>query len=64
MQRRNIRTPREEEGRRNWEVGTDIYTLLGIKQITNESLHAAQGTLLRALWRPKREGTPKTRGSM
>ena len=50
MQRRNTRTPREEEGRRNWELGTDIYTLLGIKQITNESLHVAQRTLLRALW--------------
>ena len=39
MQRTNLRTPRGE--RRNgmdWKIGTDIYTLLGVTQITNENL--------------------------
>ena len=32
----------------NWEIGPDIYTLLFIKQISNETL--PHGTLLDALW--------------
>ena len=28
----------------NWEIGIDIYTLICIKQITNENLCIAQGT--------------------
>lgn len=32
----------------NWEIGPDIYTLLFIKQISNETL--LHGTLLDALW--------------
>ena len=27
----------------NWEIGTDIYTLLGIKQKTNENLLYSTG---------------------
>ena len=27
-----------KEGRRNWEIRIDIYTLLFVKQITNENL--------------------------
>lgn len=43
MQRRNIGTPREErEGR---EESGPTFILLCRKQITNESLHIAQGTL-------------------
>ena len=39
MQRANIWTPRGEEGSGiNWEIGIDIYTLLRIKEITNENL--------------------------
>ena len=35
----------------NWEIGTDIYTLLYIKQITHKDLlYIAQGTLFSALW--------------
>ena len=44
MQRTNLRTPRGE--RRNgmdWKIGTDIYTLLGVTQITNENLLHSTG---------------------
>ena len=35
----NLRMPRwERRGGMNWENGIDTYTLLGIKQITNENL--------------------------
>ena len=53
-------------GRMNWEIGTDINTLLiqCEKQIMNENLLIAQGTLLHALRSPKWEGNPKKRGDM
>ena len=39
MQRTNVWIPKEERaGRMNWELETDIYTLLYIEQITNENL--------------------------
>ena len=54
--------PRQEQGdRMDWEIGTDMYKLLCMKQITSESLLYTQGTLLIALWRPKWEGNPKRR---
>ena len=34
----------EREGVVNWEIGTDIYTLLCIKQKTNENLLYITGT--------------------
>ena len=38
-QRTNIWIPRVEgQGGMNWKIGIDIYTLLCIKQITNENL--------------------------
>ena len=43
-QRKNVWTPREESGRgdgggvMNWEIGTDMYTLMCIKWITNKNL--------------------------
>ena len=62
-QRTNIWIPRgKREGERNWETGTDTYTLLilCIKQVTNEiyvpsiceivNKLLAQRTLLNALW--------------
>ena len=51
----------------NWEVGTAIDSLLTlcIKHIANEkTYYGAQGALLNALWLPKGEGNPKTRGYM
>ena len=42
IQRRNIWTPRGESGEgcgvMNWEFGTDMYTLICIKEITNKNL--------------------------
>ena len=44
MQRTNVWTPRGESGGSgggggmNWEIGTDMYTLICIKQITNKNL--------------------------
>ena len=32
-----------------WELGTDVYALLRVKQVTNEN-GLAQGALLNALW--------------
>jgi len=43
-------TKGREGGGMNWEIRTDTYTLLCIKQITNENLLIAQGTLFSALW--------------
>ena len=38
-QRTDVWTPRREwRGGINWEIGADIYTLLCIRQITNENL--------------------------
>ena len=34
----------------NWEIGINIYTLICIKQITNENLLYSTGNLLNALW--------------
>ena len=34
----------------NWEIGVDMYTLLCIKQITNENLQYILQNLLCALW--------------
>ena len=55
-----------QEGRwggMKWEIGTDIHTMLCIKQIMR-TYCIAQGTLLGALWWPKWEGNPKKRGCM
>ena len=47
----NIWSPRQgREDEMNWEIGTDIFTMLCIKYITNESYCIAQRTLLSALW--------------
>ena len=44
MQRINLQLPRGEgEGGTNWEIGIDIYTLLCIKQVTNENLLFSTG---------------------
>ena len=37
-------------GGMNWEIGVDMYTLLCIKQITNENLQYILQNLLCALW--------------
>ena len=37
-------TKGERENGMNWEIRTDIYTLLGIKQITNENLLYSTGS--------------------
>ena len=43
-QRTNVWIPRGKRGDgRNWEIGIDIYTLLCIKQITNENLLYSMG---------------------
>ena len=34
----------------NWVIETDVYILLCIKQITNETYCIAQGPLLNTLW--------------
>ena len=34
----------------NWETGVDVYTLLCVKQITNENLLYSTGSSIRALW--------------
>ena len=54
-------TKGERGGRMNWEIGTDIYTLLilCIKQKLMRTYCVAQGTLLHALWWPKWEGVQK-----
>ena len=45
MWRINAWIPREERwGEMSWESGIDIYTLLCIKQITNENLLSSTGT--------------------
>ena len=44
----------------NGVIEIDIYTLLCLKQITNETDCIAQGTLLSALWYSKWEGNLKT----
>ena len=46
------------------EIRIDIYTLLCIKQITNENVLYTQGTLLTALWPTKWERNPKERGNV
>jgi len=43
----------------DWEIRTDIHTLLGIKEITDENYCTAQGTLPSTLWWPKWEESPK-----
>ena len=43
-QRTNTWTPRRERrSGMSWEIGTDMYTALGIKQITNENLLCSTG---------------------
>ena len=39
-----------EAGGMNWETGIGVYTLLWIKQITNENLLHSTGELYSALW--------------
>ena len=42
--RTNIRIPWGEwRGRLNWEIKAVIYTLLCVKQVTNENLHYSTG---------------------
>ena len=43
-------TKRREGGGMSWKIGTDTYTILRIKQITNENLLVAQGALFSAHW--------------
>ena len=43
-------TKRREGGGMSWKIGTDTYTILRIKQITNENLLVAQGALFSARW--------------
>ena len=41
MEKTNLQLPRENEGDKrniNWEIGTNIFTLLCVKQITNKNL--------------------------
>ena len=41
MEKTNLQLPREKEGDKrniNWEIVTNIFTLLCIKQITNKNL--------------------------
>ena len=45
----------------NWEIGTDTYTLLCIKQVTNENLMYLQGIFLGSQWWPKWEGNQERR---
>ena len=51
-------------GGMNWEIGTDKYTLLSIKQITNENLLCSTGNSTQFSVGPKWEGNPKKRGYM
>ena len=45
MEKTKAWTPREEsKGRINWEVGTNTYTQLHIKQVANENLTEAEDT--------------------
>ena len=39
-----------------WERGADVYTWLCTEQRTGETCCITPGTLLDALWRPRREG--------
>ena len=49
MQKTNLWLPKGEgRGGMNWEIGIDIYTLLYVKQITNENLLYSTGNS--ALW--------------
>ena len=65
MYRTNICTPREEkEGGMNWEVGTNGYTLLYIKYITNENLLYTTGSSTQRSVVTKWEGNPKERRYM
>ena len=41
----------------SWEAGTDMYTPLYLKWVTNEVLHVVPGTLLNHMWQPGREGS-------
>ena len=51
MQRTNVETLNGEgESGMNLEIGIDIYTLVCIKQVTNEDLLYNIGTLPNALW--------------
>jgi len=44
MWRTNIWTARgERRGGMNWEIGIDVYTLLCVKQMTNENLLYSTG---------------------
>ena len=52
---------RGRRGRMNWEIGTNIYTLLCIKQVTSANLMYIQGTLLGSQWWPKWEGNQERR---
>ena len=48
---------RGNEGRGvGWGRGVDVYTWLCTEQRTGETCCITRGTLLDALWRPRREG--------
>ena len=46
------------------EFGMDMYTLLYLKQINNNDLCTAYGTLLRVTWQPRWEGRLEENGYM
>ena len=46
------------------EFGMDMYTLLDLKQINNNDLCTAYGTLLSVRWQPRWEGSFKENGYM
>ena len=49
MEKTNLQLPREKEGDKrniNWEIVTNIFTLLCIKQITNKNLLYGTGNLI------------------
>ena len=64
MWRTNIWTARgERRGGMNWEIGIDVYTLLCVKQMTNENLlystgNSTQHSVVMQMGRKsKKEGT-------
>ena len=48
----------------NWETGTGTYTLLCVKQITNENILCTTGNSTQCSGRSIWEGNPKSRGYM
>ena len=48
----------------NWDIGIDIYTLLCMKQITNENLLYSTENSTNVLWWYNWRGNPKKKGYM